>query len=260
MSRGWISIHRKLMDNAIYSDSDLLKLWLHCLLKCTHTDYQQMVGNTLVELAPGQFVTGRISLAEEFNKGVIASKKLSDITLWRKLKFLEKIQMLNIKTTNKYSVVTVINWHEYQDGEQQMNNKRTTNEQQMNTNNNSNNINNKNMSPKQVYDETSDFYKLASLLHERMKANNENIRPANLQKWSDEIRIMIERDNRNYEQVKYLIEWSQDDNFWHTNILSPSALRRNFDKMVLQVKSSKQPNKGNQVSPPQYADLGGREY
>ena len=62
--------------------------------------------------------------------------------------------MLNIKTTNKYSVVTVVNYDFYQSFggeieqqiEQQMNNKRTTNEQQMNTNNNVNNINKKSSS------------------------------------------------------------------------------------------------------------------
>jgi predicted house-cleaning noncanonical NTP pyrophosphatase (MazG superfamily) len=35
---------------------------------------------------------------------------------------------LNIKTYNKYSIITIINWYQYQTDEQQMNNRRTSNE------------------------------------------------------------------------------------------------------------------------------------
>ena len=57
---------------------------------------------------------------------------------------LEKMGNLNIKTNNKYSIITIVNWETYQgannnyehQNEQQMNNKRTTDEQQMNTNKN----------------------------------------------------------------------------------------------------------------------------
>ena len=52
------------------------------------------------------------------------------------------MQNIHIKSNNKYSVITIVNWNVYQgsdteseqQNEQQMNNKRTTNEQQMNTN------------------------------------------------------------------------------------------------------------------------------
>jgi len=54
---------------------------------------------------------------------------------------LENMQILNIKSNNKYSIITIVNWHTYQNvvseneqhNEQQLNNSRTTAEQQMNT-------------------------------------------------------------------------------------------------------------------------------
>lgn len=265
MSRGWISLHRKMMDNPIYSDSDLLKLWIHCLLKCTHADYQQMVGNTLVELEPGQFVTGRISLADEFNKGVTPKNKVSEITLWRKLKILEKMKMLNIKTTNKYSVVTVINWHEYQDSEQQMNNKRTSNEQQMNTNNNSNNSNNNNKkdsSRKRVYDEASDSYILAKFMCDRITKNNPDFKEPDLQKWSDDFRKILELDERNKSEVAKLVKWVQEDDFEMVNVLSPSKLRKRYDQLKMKMEKPQQEMAfGKPIpAPPKYNDLGGREY
>lgn len=163
---GWISLHRKLQEHEIYADPYMLKLWIHCLLKASHKERNQLVGNQVVNLEVGQFITGRKALANEFNKGAKDVHIISESTLWRWLLLFEQLQMLNIKKTTKYSVVTVVNWCEYQGIEQQMNskwtadeqqmnssrtaseqqldNKRTANEQQMNTNNNVNNFNNVN--------------------------------------------------------------------------------------------------------------------
>jgi hypothetical protein len=38
------------------------------------------------------------------------------------------MQNLRIKSFNKYSIITIINWGEYQQNEQQVNNKRTSDE------------------------------------------------------------------------------------------------------------------------------------
>ena len=65
---------------------------------------------------------------------------------------LQKREMLNIKKTNKYSVVSIVKWHEYQETEQQLNNNRTTDEQQLNTNKNVKNVKNeKKNTRKQVF-------------------------------------------------------------------------------------------------------------
>lgn len=163
---GWISLHRKLQEHEIYADPYILKLWIHCLLKASHKERNQLVGNQVVNLEVGQFITGRKALANEFNKGAKDTHIISESTLWRWLLLFEQLQMLNIKKTTKYSVVTVVNWCEYQGTEQQLNskwtadeqqmnssrtasgqqldNKRTADEQQMNTNNNVNNFNNVN--------------------------------------------------------------------------------------------------------------------
>lgn len=141
---GWISLHRKLMDNPIYSNANMLKLWIHCLMKASHSGHDQLVGNQMVKLEIGEFVTGRNALADEFNKGAKKDDVVSAITLWRWLKNFEEWQMLNIKSTTKYSVVAVSNWSEHQQSEQQVNSKRTTDEQQVNTINNVNKVNKEN--------------------------------------------------------------------------------------------------------------------
>lgn len=142
--QGWVSIHRKIMSNPVWQDPKLLKLWMLCLLEASHKDHEQLVGKQIIKLEPGQFVTGRFSLAKTYNEGAKKKDFVPEITLWRWLKMLETYDFLNIKTTTKYSVVTINNWQKYQPSEQQMNNKRTSNEHQMNTNNNGNKGNNEN--------------------------------------------------------------------------------------------------------------------
>lgn len=116
------------------------------MLKATHKDYEIMVGLQVVNLMPGQFITGRKAGAEEL--------KLKPSTFRDYLKSLEKMGMINLKPDNKKTVVTVENWDKYQteDGRirQQPDNEPTTNRQRPDTNNNINNNNNIN---KDVYRE-----------------------------------------------------------------------------------------------------------
>jgi DnaD/phage-associated family protein len=111
---------------------------MYCLLKASHTDHKQLVGMKVIELKPGQFVFGRSRAASELN--------MSESTVWRYMKLLEKLDSIVLKPNNKFTVVTVGKWGNYQahdtDGEQQMDNKRTTNEQQMDTNKNVKNVKN----------------------------------------------------------------------------------------------------------------------
>ncbi|MDI5790859.1 hypothetical protein PO124_27985 [Bacillus licheniformis] len=77
---GWIKLHRKIKENPIFANSDMFKLWALCLIKATHKEHDQLVGNQMVKLLPGEFVTGRHELASEFNEGV---NRLKSFTFYR---------------------------------------------------------------------------------------------------------------------------------------------------------------------------------
>ncbi|MGG3734482.1 helix-turn-helix domain-containing protein [Heyndrickxia coagulans] len=102
-------------------------------------------------------------------------------------------------------------------------------------NNTNNNI--KDKCRKQVYDESSVYFRLANRLYERILENNPNHKKPNLQKWANDVRLMMERDKRTEKQITYLIDWCQNDNFWKANILSTGKLREKFDQLIMQVKS-----------------------
>lgn len=244
---GYIKLYRKVMDSPVWDDPNYLKLWMFCLMKATHKEREALIGNQVITLEPGQFITGRKSLAEDLNKGMKPKFRQSEISWWRYLNNLEKQEMLNIKKTNKYSVVSINKWNDYQQTEQQMNNKRTSNEQQMNTNKNvKNEKNEKNNKEKRHKYEICDMT-LAELLLDEIRINNSGFKQPNLEKWASDIRLMRERDSRTAEQIKYLITWSQQHEFWKANILSPTKLRTKFDTLVMQVKQDKQKAKSNVV-------------
>lgn len=128
----WIKLYRKLLKSPIFENEKALKVWIWCLLKATHVEREQLVGRQKVQLKKGEFIFGRKKASQEL--------KMKEKTLYDYMKLLENLQMLVIKSNNKFSVVSIEKWEDYQETKVKSDNKRTTNEQQMNTNKNVKNI------------------------------------------------------------------------------------------------------------------------
>ena len=107
------------------------------------------------------------------------------------------------------------------------------------TENTTENTTEKKKSRKPVYDESSVQYQLANLLFEKIRQDDPSFKKPNLQSWADHIRLMMERDDRTEEQIKYLIEWSQSNSFWKSNILSTKKLREKATTLIRQIKAEK---------------------
>lgn len=146
--QGYIKVHRKTMCSSIWQDSDLFRLWMYCLMKASHKEHSVIVEKQEVKLKIGEFVTGRFKLHQEFNNGISPRKQIKDTTLWSWLKKLEKIGNIDIKTFNKYSIISIVNWCEYQGTlttePQQTDNSLTAEPQQIDTYKNGNNEKNDN--------------------------------------------------------------------------------------------------------------------
>ena len=135
-NNGWIKLHRKIIDSAVFENPKILKLWIWCLCKASHKGYESIVGNQIVVLQEGQFIFGRKKASSEL--------KIKESMVYKYIKLLEKLEMINIKSNNKFSIITIEKWafyqfdndEEQQQKEQQRNNKGTTKEQQRNTNKN----------------------------------------------------------------------------------------------------------------------------
>lgn len=118
---GYIKLYRKLIQWGWYQDSVVKDLFLHCLLTASFKEFKWM-GQTM---NAGQFVTSYKLLAEALGFTVQQIRTA--------LKKLESTGEITSKSTNKYTVITVINWGSYQADDIDSNtqiNKQITNKQQ----------------------------------------------------------------------------------------------------------------------------------
>ena len=79
---------------------------------------------------------------------------------------------------------------------------------------------------------------LCNLLADLMVSNGVK-RPTVSGKWISDIDKLIRIDEKTVEQIEAAIRWSQSDSFWSSNIHSPAALRKQYEKMRLQAQRSK---------------------
>jgi hypothetical protein len=93
---------------------------------------------------------------------------------------------------------------------------------------------NKARTRKRVYALSSNEYRLANELWQKVKEHNSEAKSPNLQHWADDIRKMHELDKRPYDKIERMVAWSQQDDFWSGNVLSAAKLRKHYDQMATQ--------------------------
>lgn len=127
---GYVKLYRKLVQWEWYKDNVVKSLFLHCLISASFKDFSWM-GNIL---KAGQFITSVKHLSEELG--------FSTQQIRTALKKLESTGELTSKSTNKFTIITVNKWEDYQSDEEPSNtqsNNPITNEQQTNNNQITNN-------------------------------------------------------------------------------------------------------------------------
>ena len=125
MHDGYIKLYRTLRSQPWYNDSEAVHLFVHLLIKASHTGRQVLLNGKPFELQPGQLVTGRKALMLE--TGIHESK------VQRLLKTFENCSQIEQQTNSKNRVITMLSWAKFQAGEQQTNSQRTATEQPANS-------------------------------------------------------------------------------------------------------------------------------
>ena len=125
----YIKLDRKITEWEWFTDGNMLKLWIYLL---TNAQYKETYFKG-IKIERGQVVVGRKKLAEKLD--------LSEQQVRTFLKRLEINQQITIKPTNKYSLITIVKYSEYQDSDDDDNqqqhtiltNEQPTNNQQITT-------------------------------------------------------------------------------------------------------------------------------
>jgi hypothetical protein len=136
---GYIRLWRKIMNESFYMNAKCYHIATHLLMIANHKDKTFLFNNQEITIKRGQLLTGRKQLS--LMTGESEQECRSALTRLQSCKFI------TIKSTNKYSVITVNKYEEYQGNQptklhinnQQITNKQPTDNQQITTNNNDNN-------------------------------------------------------------------------------------------------------------------------
>lgn len=115
MENGFISLDRKIMEWEWYQDVNTKAVFIHCLLKANWKDGIFM-GKVIHR---GSFVTSRKTLAKEL--------KLGEQTIRTCLEHLKSTNEITIEPTNKYSVITIVKYDDYQNPNRELTNNLTNN-------------------------------------------------------------------------------------------------------------------------------------
>ncbi|MBC1736291.1 hypothetical protein [Listeria seeligeri] len=240
--KGAFQMSREIFENDIWSDVIKFRLFFYIVGNAVFSENGVMKGG--IQIGRGQYLRSFRNLREDLlYHDNNAEKFYSLSTIKEKIDELVREERLEITTTKLGTLFTVRNYALYQDlnnysgtsSERLPNSHRTATEQPPNNKKNvkkDKNDNKDNNKRQNKFDEV--HLSLAKLLFEMIKENNLEEREPKLEKWANDIRIMIEQDNRDTEKVKNAIIWSQKNDFWCGVIKSPSSLRRNYDKMATQ--------------------------
>ena len=112
---GYIKLFRSLLDWEWYSDINTRLVFIHLLLNANWEES----GFKGIDIPKGGLVIGRKQLAE--------SVGISEQSVRTALEHLKSTNEITIKSTNKFSVITIVNWEKYQCVREELTNESTNN-------------------------------------------------------------------------------------------------------------------------------------
>jgi len=101
----FIKLNRKIVEWEWFTDGNTLKLWIYLLVNAQYKDTKYKG----IEVKRGQILTGRKKLAECLG--------MSERQIRTCLQHLEKTKELTIKSTNRFSLITIVKYDFYQSGD-----------------------------------------------------------------------------------------------------------------------------------------------
>lgn len=259
--QGWIRDHRKELESDIWMMPPLYhRVWQYLKYDVNHAD--RTIPNSKGEkllVKKGQTVTSYQIIAEavawyEHGTKRVPNKK----TIKAILDWLEMQEMITKNSNAKGTVITLCNYGVYQGAEDDEGNAGVTlGKRSLDTNNNDKNDKNDistntpssevvsqdpKPEPTPKFADNSPEVQLSEKLQQHILDNNPKARtPKDLQKWAGEFDKMIRIDGRSIDEIKAVIEFSQSDSFWKSNILSAGKLREKFDQLYLKAKTRASP-------------------
>lgn len=109
MAKGYISVHRRIVEHAFWEDKPFTRgqAWIDLMLSASYKDNSFLFDGNLISIERGQFITSIRKLGERW--GWSRTKVCKFLTV------LESEKMIIQKSDKKKTLITVINYAFYQD-------------------------------------------------------------------------------------------------------------------------------------------------
>jgi len=239
MNEGFIKLYKKIKNWEWYQNSYCFHIMIHLIISANYKDS----GWQGIEVKRGQFITGHRKISKETG---ISSQSVR--TCLNKLKSTNEI---TIKSTNKFSIITICNYDIYQDSiiltnpqtnpqtnKQLTNNQQTTNKQLTTTNKNKeikerkeireegdtpSDLSNSNISEKEKSIQISEmFFRIYKEI---------NYRDFILTEFLDRDFIILAKQNLSLKDYEIALRNGLNDDF-HRNNISPRYLEKNINLLL----------------------------
>ena len=106
-SQGWIALHRQIQNHWLWEDKPFSKqaAWIDMLLLANHETNKFLLGNELVTVEQGSFITSELKLMDRWGWGKAKIRAF--------LNLLQSDEMIIKKTDRKKTTITIVNYREF---------------------------------------------------------------------------------------------------------------------------------------------------
>ena len=113
---GYVKISRQVFNSKTFSSLNAIQklITIYLILMANHQDNQwwDYHEKKFINISRGSFITSTESIKKKINDRLVTTQKVRTL-----LENLKKMQFLTMKTTNKYTLITIVKYDFYQNGE-----------------------------------------------------------------------------------------------------------------------------------------------
>jgi hypothetical protein len=106
MNDGWVKIHRSITKCWLWENPEYLQAWVDLIMMANYEPLKSERHGSIVHVERGQVLTSRDKLAKRWNWGVQKTRTF--------LKLLETDEKVTLHATNNYTLITLVNYKQYQ--------------------------------------------------------------------------------------------------------------------------------------------------
>jgi len=231
MSTGFVKLFRKIMNTSFYKKPNTSHLAHHLIYRANRFPTKMIFNDKEIELQSGELITGRRVLSNETG--------LSEQETRTSLKILVNTGFLTIKTTNKFSIIRIKKYSDYQNGNSKVTSTLTNQQPTSNQPVTTDKKYKKEKKEENGKPFSSESIKIVEHLYSCILKEKPDFKIPEKNGCSKEAEKMIRIDKRNLDTIIQVIDYATSDDFWKSNILSIYKLRKQFDRLEMQMKKSR---------------------